>query len=259
VKQLTIAAILYTQDYDGHFPGWVKNPDGRLAHNVWDEQIASQVKSPGIYHNEQDGPGIRSYADPTRRRVISYGLNGLLITRPKTAFDGRADFRHAPAEPAAVEAVPNPAETILFAEMVTREALPVPFGRKPDPVPATFGPPAAPGGRAWQNARDGWIDISPRDFVENTPAPGCFDPERWNPNSGIARAQWGGGGNYGFVDGHVKFMKLGQTLRSQNEVPVERYWSADNEYNLWNPNASDAAARDAGRGGHSSAIRKDGL
>jgi prepilin-type processing-associated H-X9-DG protein len=213
----------------------VANPDGRYAHNVWDEQIRPHVKSADVYRDENAGPGIRSWSDPGHERVVTYGLNGLLITPPRAAFDGRADFRRPPAEPQTLVGIANPAATILFAEVMTEAPMPGEYGQRPDPVPFTYGDEAKPGKRDWRRARDGWIDVSPRDFVENTPAPGAYDEGRWNARSGVARNLYGGGGTYGFVDGHVKFMKIAETLSARDRVPMERYWSPDNEHNMWNP------------------------
>jgi prepilin-type processing-associated H-X9-DG protein len=242
VKQLSLGLITYAQDYDEHFPGWVTNPGGRLAHNTWDEQINSQIKSKDVFRMAQGGPGIRSYSDPRHERVVSYGLNALLITSPKRVFDGRADFSHAPARPMSLREIADPARVILFAETATRDAMPAPFGDQPDPVPFTFG--AATGaGMDWQRARDGWIDISPRDWVENTEPPACYDPKHWNNRSGIARDQYkSSGGPYAFVDGHVRWM-LPEATVSDGAVPPDQYWTGANKHNQWNPRAAKLPAR----------------
>jgi len=234
VKQLTLGILQYAQDYDGRLPGWVRNPDGRFAHNTWDEQITDQAKSEEVYRMPQDGPGIRSYADPMHQRVLSYGMNALLLAGDARPFDGHADLRRPPERPLALADIPRPAETILLAEVATRQALPPPYGEKPDPAPFT-GVSNAGYSREWRNAHDGWIDISPRDWVENTPAPGCYRPSRWNAQSGVAREPYKvNGGSYGFLDGHVKVLRPPQTV-SDGTVAPDRYWSPDNTHNLWNP------------------------
>lgn len=243
VKQLATSLMMYSLDHYERLPGWVRNPDGRYAHNVWDQQIRVQVKSKDVYWMPQDGPGIRSYSDPARARVLSYAMNGLLITRPKRAFDGRADFDARP-NPMSLGTVADPARTILFAEIATKEPMPAPFGAKPDPAPEVFGSASAADTTDWEQARDGWIDISPRDYVENTPAPDCYDPSRWNADSGTARDVYrkARGGACAFMDGHVKFVLPLETV-SDGTVPPERYWSATNPHNMWNPNAPRMASR----------------
>lgn len=236
VKQLALNIIQYSLDNDGHLPGWVRNSDGRFAHNVWDQQIQGKVKSEDIFYLPEDGPGIRSYSDPHHARILTYGLNGLLITPPKPAFDGRADFSHPPAKPLKMNDVADPADVILFAEMATWEAMPPPFGQPPNPLPDSFGDLPITRALQWQRARDGWIDISPRAWVENTPPPGCYDPRRWDAKSGVARTRGKlTGGTYGFLDGHVKFMRIRDTLDGYGNVPPDRYWSADNPHNMWVP------------------------
>lgn len=236
-KQLAVAMMQYAQDYDGRLPGWVKRPDGRFAHNAWDQQISLYVKSPDVYGGNVGG-GIRSYSDPQRRRVVSYGLNGLLMTPPKKVFDGHADFSHPPTKPLAVGQAHHPEETILFAQLATDKPMRGRYGESPNPAPDVFGPAASQPARAWQKALDGWIDISPRDFVENTPPPGCYHQETWDPTNGVARDLYAGGGAYAFLDGHVKFMRIADSLRSpaaRNHEDSRQYWAADNLYNMWNP------------------------
>jgi prepilin-type processing-associated H-X9-DG protein len=234
VKMLTLAVIIYANDNDDHMPGWVHNPDGRFAHNVWDEQIWPKYKSNDVYRT-WSGPGIRSYSDPKHTRVVNFGLNGLLIAAPRKAFDGRADLDYPPPAPRTMGDFPLPSETILFAELATAAPMRGRFGEEPNPVPFTFGDDNTDEGPDWRKAQPGWIDFSPREFVENTPAPGCYDPKRWSSINGIARSFYSGGGSYGYLDGHVKFLKISDTLGAREDVPEGRYWSPGNAYNQWNP------------------------
>jgi prepilin-type processing-associated H-X9-DG protein len=111
------------------------------------------------------------------------------------------------------------------------------YGWKPVPTPYTFGADDGHASPDWVKAQNGWIDISPRDFVETTPAPGCYDPRHWDPDSGIGRDFYGGGTTYGFVDGHVKFMKIVDSVGARDGALPKRPWSANNAYNHWNPDA----------------------
>jgi prepilin-type processing-associated H-X9-DG protein len=248
VKQLALGVIMYAQDYDQHFPGWVQNPDGRFAHNTWDEQVNAQIKSKDVFLMGQDGPGIRSYSDPKHERVVTYGMNGLLITPPRPVFDGRADFNASDHRPLAVGEIADPENVILIAEMATWETMPGTFGKKPDPVPFTFGAFRVSNPQRWEYARDGWIDISPREWLENSPAPGCYEPRRWNKLSGVGRDQYPAlGAAYGFVDGHVKWLLPGETI-NDGSVPPDRYWSPDNPHNMWNPHPSHSGRRNIRQG-----------
>jgi prepilin-type processing-associated H-X9-DG protein len=242
IKQLAIATRVYSEDY-GALPGWVRNPDGRYAHNCWDEQINTQVKAKDAFNNGETG--IKSSADPVRRRILTYGLNALLITPPKGQFDGNADFAFVnagnPPKPLAVSALNSPENTILFAELSTNTPMPGVYGQAPDPKPFTYalGPQSEP----WRNAHDGWIDISPRAFIEilrdrdNNP---YAEPYGKNADCGIARDLYGGGGIYAFADGHAQFMKIGKTVGlgttvNGKPITVENCWSPTNTNNLWNP------------------------
>lgn len=233
LKPLTLAVVRYAQDNDGLLPGWVTLPDGQAAHNAWDQQIAPYVKSKDVFRDDE-GHGIRSCSDPARRRVVSYGMNGLLITPAAKVFDGRADFRTPSSAPRHLNAIQN-GETILFAELATDRPMPGHFGRMPEPAPDVFGPVEGESGAAWRKAQPGWIDISPRDFVENTPAPNCYREGSWDATNGVARDLYAGGGSYAFVDGHVKFMRIADALGANDRVPVSDYWSPDNAHNMWNP------------------------
>jgi prepilin-type processing-associated H-X9-DG protein len=227
IKQLAIALQAYAIDNDGRFPGWVTTPDGSLSHNAWDEQVWSYVKSRDVFTNGDTG--IRSYSDPQRQRVLTYGLNGLLIT-PGKEFDGTADWsRPAPRK---WDSLAHPEDTILFAELATDAPMTGIYGRPPEPPPART---KATPSEQWNAAFDGWIDIDPTAFVETSGPVDSYDKEKWDAARGVARGKYAGGGNYAFVDGHVKFMRLSQTVGQNMSVPPEKYWAADNPHNMWNP------------------------
>jgi hypothetical protein len=217
IKQLTLATMQYSQDYQETFPGWVRNPDGVYAHNVWDEQIGAQVKSPDVYHNE--GTGIRSYSQSkgptaTHDRVITYGLNGLLISPLEDSGGGDADFGSAsadnPPRPMSPSAIDNPSGTILFAELATKQRFPGRYGEIPNPKPYTYGlgtpreywKARVPETQSdqWKRAWDGWIDISPRDWGANGGPAGSYHEPYANgvTDYGVARDLYSGGGCYAF-------------------------------------------------------------
>ena len=178
--------------------------------------------------------------------MLTYGLNGLLVTPPKAHFDGNADFGAVnaknPPAPLTPSAIGNPSGTILFAELSTSTAMPGVYGQEPDPKPYTYG--SGTQGNQWKNAHDGWIDISPRAFIEiargwrTNP---YQEPYGRNADSGVARDLYGGGGVYAFADGHAKFMKigmsvgLGTTTRDGMVITEKNCWSTSNTNNMWVP------------------------
>lgn len=256
IKQLTIAFILYSQDYDETYPGWVRNPDGRYAHNTWDEQISSQIKSNDVFRAPRQ-TGVKSPSDPHKQRVLTFALNGALIA-PYNGVTGEVDWNAAPNTTDGHRtllgpfSVANPAETIVLAQMATDAPPPTlpagAVGARPASGVSSEKPSeewlaALPDG---DSAARSVIDISPRTWVSggadvtddwyNEMRPG-FDRIRQN---GVARDLYSGGGTYGFVDGHVKFMKLRDSVgigQVNHGVPVTaaNWFKPTNAYNMWNP------------------------
>lgn len=256
VKQLTLAVIQYSQDYDYTLPGWVRNPDGRYAHNTWDEQINVQVKSKDIFTNGR--PGIKSPSDPTKQRILTYAINGALIA-PYDAHTGEVNWTAVPAANGPRQtllgpsSIRDPAGTILVAEVATEAPPPTTPDGAAWPRPADGLTEATPG-KAWlkaypkgDSAANAVIDISPRTWVSG----GANTSDDWyNSGSrgftrftrnGVARDLYSGGGAYGFVDGHVRFMKIAATTgigeKNENGDPVtaDNWFKASNKYNMWNP------------------------
>jgi prepilin-type processing-associated H-X9-DG protein len=236
VKQLALGVLAYAQDYDDTFPGWVDNgtvPNGGtgFAHNTWDQQISGYLKSQDVFSNGQRG--IKSPSDPLKQRVLTYGLNGALITVVNGA--GQTPFSAGVPNPPRIlgpGTVANPSDTILLAELATQYLIAGTPGGAVGIRPATGANGSvadADGSAAWKAAlpEDGVgavIDISPRDWVTvagsiDGGAVGTYgwineDSTGWPAASraGVARSLHAGGGSYAFVDGHVKFMKIGETV-----------------------------------------------
>ncbi len=277
MRTLAHATRMYADDWGGTFPGWQKRMNwGGYSHNVWDQLIFPYVGRNDVYFNGQRG-GFKSCADPLKQRVLSYGLNGLLICSPKSPefFNGSVRQQMVsnespgnPPVPLSVNVVSDPAATILFAELATEAPVRqvsytgfTAFTAARWPVlPAGY---ATTGSEQWSAALVHWIDISPREWVEtpvvaNAPAGSTpYDDKGWDPTSGIARDMYGGGGNYAFVDGRVKFQSIGETVGLGRTVrlpgivypvtPGINAWRSDNPYNQWNPLRVISPRR--GRGG----------
>jgi prepilin-type processing-associated H-X9-DG protein len=251
IKQLALAAMAYSQDYQETFPGWVRNPDGEYAHNVWDEQINGQVKSKDVFKKGQTDIASPSQPAP-RDRALTYGLNALLIAPVNDNYD--ADFAavtrtHKP-EPLSPSAISNPAGTILFAELETIGPIPNGLLFQIGVSPSTRTGKGDNASDSWKNALGGNaiggpIDISPHAWVETGGAglaSNYTDPYNKAATSfGVARDLYGGGGVYAFCDGHVQFMKirktvgLGTVTKKGLTITVDNCWSKANENNLWLP------------------------
>lgn len=249
LKQLAIGVMTYSQDYGETFPGWrqrTANPTAGFAHNVWDEQINPSIKSKDVFNNKDTG--FKSVADPTRQRVITYGLNGLLICEsPANNGSNRTRFAqyeqaNNPPAPLSMSSVSDPADTILFAELATEAAV-TNFTTAQWPEVTYTGTATD----TWNAALTHWIDISPREWVETDTGNGSqnsYNSATWDTTRGVARDMYGGGGNYAFVDGHVKFQKIGVTVGLGKTLPNGQViapgnggaWNVANMHNQWNPN-----------------------
>jgi prepilin-type processing-associated H-X9-DG protein len=257
VRQLAVAAQAYAQDYGETYPGWVNNGSEtapRYAHNAWDEQIAGRLKSQKAFCFRAAGIRSPSQPGPERNRVLTYGLNGALIApwaAGHAAFSGVRDEN--PPAPLGPSAVPNPAGTILFAELATDEPMDGVYGQPipPDQRPKSGGADWA-GTEAYQKAQPGWIDIDPRAFCEltNPRSNNYVEPYEGAVGRGVGRNLYGrkrysaptlgGGACYAFCDGHVQFLKLaktvgiGQTVNGKL-VTADNCWESWNTDNMWNP------------------------
>ncbi|HEY3265871.1 MAG TPA: hypothetical protein VGM37_03005 [Armatimonadota bacterium] len=240
IRQLAVAAQTYSQDYDGALPGWA-TANGREYHNVWDQQIGRLVRSKDVFCNGDTG--IRSPSQPAPRdRVLTYGLNGLLIAAANAPFTGDADWsRPRLLRPARLI---SPETTILFAELATNGPMPAPYNA-PEP-PQTAQPGVSPDSRQYEDANPGWIDVDPRSFCEPeggskaaSNAGHYAEPFR-NTDWGIARNLYHGGGCYAFCDGHVQFMKISKTVGfglavNGRTITEADCWNRDNRWNMWIP------------------------
>jgi prepilin-type processing-associated H-X9-DG protein len=253
VKQLTLAVMVYMQDYDGAFPGWIRNPDGGYAHNTWDEQIKGDISGKDVFTAPHQ-TGVKSPSDPHKARVLSYAFNGALIA-PYDGATGDVDWRVPPHHIPKVLTrgqVADPAHTIVLAQIATDAPPPTtpPGAAKPDAASGRTGERPS---REWlaalpigDEAARSVIDISPRTWVSHGPDVTDAWYNDANPRfsetvrNGVARDLYGGGGTYGFVDGHVKFMRIqdtagiGRTADGRN-ITAANWFKPSNPFNMWNP------------------------
>lgn len=236
VRQLALAVQQYANDYDETFPGWMTGPDGRPVHNVWDQQIDQYVRSKDIFFGQ--GDGIRSPSQPPPyHRVLTYGLNGLLIA--ENNGQGNADWSKGP-RPMRPSQMADPANTILFAELSTARSpgiIDPKYGR----VVGSATPDTSNASSQFLSAHVGWIDIDPRAWVEQGEGARAYSENTWAKtlDQGVAREFYGGGGVYAFCDGHVKFLKLSRTVQGDGNIAPEANWDLgrpeDLKHNRWWP------------------------
>jgi prepilin-type N-terminal cleavage/methylation domain-containing protein len=246
IRQLGMAVQQYSNDYNESFPGWMNEgteAQPKYVHNCWDDQIDPFVRSAGVYTNGETGIKSPSQSGATWNRVLTYALNGALIGAYNNG--NVTDWKNPMILSAS--ALSNPSNTILFAEVATAAA---PTGQpmsKYNTVKAGTDSPTRASvtsnnqSNEYKSAYVEWIDISPKDWVENTNG-GLKDYQEatWKTDFGVARDLYSGGGVYVFCDGHAVFQKLPKTTTSGQSISPEKNWSptaAANtiQYNQWYP------------------------
>jgi hypothetical protein len=247
IRQLAVAVQMYSQDNGDTYPGWVNNgtkASPRYVHNVWDQQIDHRVKRADVFTNGYAGIRSPSQPGPHRNRVLTYGLNGILITGWHGGHTGFTAFdKRNPPAPLGPSSISNPSGTILFAELATDAPMDGVYGQPipPDQRPKSGGTDWA-GTRDYERARPGWIDIDPRAFCELAyPLANNYqEPYDGATGRGVARNLYGGVGCYAFCDGHVQGMRIaktvgiGQTVNGKL-VTADNCWEPWNTLNMWNP------------------------
>jgi prepilin-type N-terminal cleavage/methylation domain-containing protein/prepilin-type processing-associated H-X9-DG protein len=116
LKQLSMAVIMYKQDYDEHFPfgGWLTNAAGNDCGNIatwdWQNSVAPYVKNKGVYRCPSSGDDDENPRNPTEwswnRNPVSYLYNNYL------AESGCPPNRHGMAD----AGVRSPADTVLLVD-----------------------------------------------------------------------------------------------------------------------------------------------
>ena len=202
LKQLGIAFSTYSNDWDERYPSSfiAKKEDGAaLNMSAWDQQLISNIKSPGVfkcpsnslkrYSIHQMPVADRGHA--TKGRVVSYALNDVFV-RPSTGTasgaNGSAPTDRTTGTAKTQSAVQDPAGTIMLAEM------------------KGFNPQNK--NKATKNNISSSAEAHPWYHVTE---PG-LDENKWDTGWGIARDIHSGGSNYLYADNHVKWKKVTQTL-----------------------------------------------
>lgn len=181
VKQTTLAVMMYAQDYDERLPITMEPDDhgGTLVLHMWWSGIGPYIQNEQIRYCPSD-PDI---SDPDIWG--SYLMNALLTVGGRSLAE-----------------VPKPAETILMAERARDWAsldghdAGDQFNPYYDLCYDCFVNEGGSSGGSWTAGTITWPPV----FKER------LDTERHN-----------GGANYGFLDGHAKWMRWEETVRSHSD------------------------------------------
>lgn len=191
MKQLGAAILLYVQDYDEKFPGFVAAPPingGTELNTPYDRQVAPYLKSDEIFHCPSDGLHRAfvsvwdgSYALKSKPR--SYGIAADLVTEKSAAQHKETDSNTGVIDAALAE-LTAPADTAILVESWASNAG---FWRN-DSVLGGLSGSLFTGCDTWKlPGRPARADRLTGCDYSDAPARGHHDR-----------------GNYAFADGHVK-------------------------------------------------------
>jgi prepilin-type N-terminal cleavage/methylation domain-containing protein/prepilin-type processing-associated H-X9-DG protein len=230
-KQISLALLMYTQDYDECFPisvWWGAFNVGTPGADGWIASIQPYVKNLAVFGCPSDSGAFKNAPDPA-----GYPWDGVYLSYVGNAYHGGWSGSYNYAEgPIGYEdnvqpsnfwmeqgaqtlaKMTQPAGTILIAEKFAADNIQY----NPGYFPGANGSLGFPTGDVITN------DMS--DFGQNAPD-GTRDPTLPYPNGpeGAIRGVHNGFANFAFVDGHVKSMKPVQTDPDPINHP---------ELNLWN-------------------------
>ncbi|MBC7806219.1 MAG: DUF1559 domain-containing protein [Akkermansiaceae bacterium] len=222
MKQIGLAVIQYTQDYDETFP--------QGLHNGWWQE--SWLWSTAPYLKSLDV--LRCPNDPVGNTVASltwlpnlrttYVSNGLIEWDGVSQNELRGVMGMAQnwVKDHGVQALANvnrPAESI----MLTERAHVYPLEEQSSGNSYNWGPGCFLSGQTWWEADNG-VPIAPSRIPDGTRAVTVNKYDPAGPNGGVM-AIHNDRANFAFVDGHVKSMKPTTTNPNPNNNP---------ELNMWN-------------------------
>jgi prepilin-type N-terminal cleavage/methylation domain-containing protein/prepilin-type processing-associated H-X9-DG protein len=203
MRQLGLAFLNYSQDWDERFPNsWqaTESPTGNINHSYWDVQVGQYVKSDGVFKCPSNS--LKKYSphqpfDVNKRktRIVSYGLNGQMLNL-KVSSTAATKRPAKPTAPIALARVQDTAGTILLAEFLRT-------------APTKANPPK-------DTAKANEASGTEIDVGYHILAPG-LDEAKWSTEWGVGRDVHTGGSNYVFVDAHVKYYRVAQTLGGRGE------------------------------------------
>jgi prepilin-type N-terminal cleavage/methylation domain-containing protein/prepilin-type processing-associated H-X9-DG protein len=234
MKQMALACIMYTQDYDEKFPlsgVWNFNDAS------WSQRIEPYIKNLGVFVCPSDGGPQRGYravgdwAGP----AISYSANGLMgfqengathntcagVICPRNG-DWEADTWFRPSSGQSQAAVSRAADTIMLAEKHSYDC-----GTATAPAfdwlganTANFTPTQI---FLWDGMTNSYFYVEQLAGIPNAARPEMKWPFG---RAGSCATKHAGLTSFAFADGHVKAMRPEQTNPNPQTRPQDNMWNA---------------------------------
>ena len=214
MKQLGLAVMQYTQDYDEKYPTGVGND---WWEQTWSWNVQPYVKSVQVFRCPNDPGGVGNSVDWAGPR-LSYVANGYITWRNNAnTMAGVMGMSQSWLTPASVAmaSINNTAGTVMISERA--HVYPT--------ASTTAGNVYRWGPGCLLSGGDIWQDIAPSPLPDGTrpKTANLFDPA--GPNGGIMAVHLERA-NFLFVDGHVKSMIPSQTNPDPNNRPQDNMWDA---------------------------------
>lgn len=203
-KQIGLAVIQYTQDYDESYPFAM---DGNNWNMVWTQSVQPYVKSiPAFYCPDDSNAGKPAGAAGWAGVLLSVGVNGYVGNDDKGnwGFHGVMGFDNAPSTVGAIcnlSTITHPSDTIVLADLHSSDVL-----KNTSWMPgnaSVFGPGSIIGGlpACWAGA------INTCAIPDGTQTLQAYP----NGQNGQVSTPHQGRATFAFADGHVKALHPSQT------------------------------------------------
>lgn len=221
MKQIGLAVVQYSQDYDETFPAGLHDPWWQCS---WVWATTPYLKSIDVLRCPDD-PGGDPVASHSWTGVrTTYVANGLIRWDgvSQNELRGVMGMAQSWVKDHGVQSLANvnrPADSIMFAE----RAHVYPLAEKSVGTSYNWGPSAFLSGQNWWDA-DGGVPTAPGAIPDGArpKTANKYDPA--GPNGGVM-AVHNDRANFAFVDGHVKSMDPKATNPNEATRPQDNMWN----------------------------------